>query len=253
MRHRSPRPILDVLKHPSPRAVRRGALAASAVVALGTATGVVLTSTEGPVSEGDVPHAQAAPTERVTPTSSISADRTDQPSRAASRTAGKALRRPHKPSPTAPTTSRLPGVGDLPSLPSSSAPAAPSSSAPTSSAPAARRTSSAPAPSPSRTHSSSSSPSPSPSQDDTVPETTARTVSLVDGVWTVVMGADEAARFECSVDGGAWSACSPTDTFVLTQGGPHSLAVRATDTSGNTDPTPAQLTVKVTGSALGLG
>lgn len=238
MRHRSPRPFLDLVKHPSPRALRRGALAASAVVALGSATGVVLTSTEGSVSEGEVPHAQPAPSEAVTPTANISADRTDEPSRAASRTTPPATHRPRPHRPTPSTSLPVPDVSQLPSVP-------------TASAPPARTTTDAPAPSP--RSSRTTPPSPAPSEDRTVPQTTARTISLVDGVWTVAMGADEAATFECSVDGGDWETCSPTDTFTLVSGGPHSLAVRATDTSGNTDPTPAQLTVKVTGADLGLG
>ena len=240
MRHRSPRPFLDLVKQPSPRALRRGALAASAVVALGSATGVVLTSTEGSVSEGDVPHAQPAPSDAVTPTARISADRTDEPSRAASRTTPPATHRPRPQQPRPSASLPVPDVTHLPSVPASSVP------------PPARTTTDAPAPGPRRSPSRSTTPSPTPSEDRTVPQTTARTISLVNGVWTVAMGADEAATFECSVDGGAWKPCAPTDTLTLVSPGPHSLAVRATDTSGNTDPTPAQLTVKVTGADLGL-
>jgi hypothetical protein len=45
--------------------------------------------------------------------------------------------------------------------------------------------------------------------------------------------------FECSVDGGAFAACgSPHETAPLADG-PHQLAVRAVDTAGNRDATPA--------------
>jgi hypothetical protein len=45
--------------------------------------------------------------------------------------------------------------------------------------------------------------------------------------------------YECSLDGGPWTACtSPFNATNLAQG-PHAFAVRATDMAGNTDPTPA--------------
>ncbi|MCP3421830.1 hypothetical protein [Nocardioides pinisoli] len=51
--------------------------------------------------------------------------------------------------------------------------------------------------------------------------------------------ADETATFECSVDGGAYTACgSPLELDELEQG-VHSLSVRAVDLAGKTDATPA--------------
>ena len=230
MRHRQTRPVLDLLS--SPTFLRRGALAASAVVALGTATGVVLTSSETGHGAAGAPTVVAdAPSAVVTPTAVIGADRSQQPSRSARRTAQPlATRHPAAPAPHTSTPS----------------PALPTVSTPTAGVRRAAR-STAPAPSPSQ-------PAPSkPSGDSTPPSTTARTLSLVGGVWTVAMGATEpVASLECSLDGGAWHPCSPTDTFTFTEGGEHTLAVRATDHAGNTDPTPVTVTVKVTGLGLGL-
>ncbi|MBC2934455.1 PKD domain-containing protein [Nocardioides sp. zg-1228] len=47
------------------------------------------------------------------------------------------------------------------------------------------------------------------------------------------------SRFECSLDGGAWAACSSPKTFTRLGQGEHELKVRATDAAGNTDASPA--------------
>jgi hypothetical protein len=66
--------------------------------------------------------------------------------------------------------------------------------------------------------------------------------------WTVAVSADEPASFVCSLDGGSYQPCGATTTFSDLDSGWHTLTVRATDQAGNTDPSPAQLSVKVTGS-----
>ena len=52
------------------------------------------------------------------------------------------------------------------------------------------------------------------------------------------------ATFECSVDGGAFTACVSPYTVKLPDG-PHTFAVRALDRAGNADPTPATYRWKV--------
>ena len=47
------------------------------------------------------------------------------------------------------------------------------------------------------------------------------------------------STFECSLDGGAWAACSSPATFNKLGQGEHELRVRATDKAGNTDASPA--------------
>lgn len=103
-----------------------------------------------------------------------------------------------------------------------------------------------PAPSPdwSGTSAGPSSPgaeaSPTPTG-DSPPETTV-TARFPDGDTAVFsFGADEPASYSCSLDGMAFTPCdSPTDFRALHPGW-HTFAVRATDSRGQVDPTPAEV------------
>ena len=53
------------------------------------------------------------------------------------------------------------------------------------------------------------------------------------------------STFECRVDSGAFTACTAPRTTALLRDGTHTFEVRATDASGNVDPTPAIRTFKV--------
>jgi hypothetical protein len=80
--------------------------------------------------------------------------------------------------------------------------------------------------------------------DVTPPETTidygpAAGGTTVDPTPTFGFRSSEAdSTFVCSVDGGAFAACSSPDTLARLLDGPNSFAVRATDPAGNADPTP---------------
>jgi hypothetical protein len=63
---------------------------------------------------------------------------------------------------------------------------------------------------------------------------------------TFAFGASEAgATFECSLDGGAFTPCSSPYTLSGLAAGPHTMRVRAADSNGNADPTPAEFTFSV--------
>jgi hypothetical protein len=80
------------------------------------------------------------------------------------------------------------------------------------------------------------------------PDTTAPETAITSGPTGTVTGtsasfaftADEAgATFECSLDGGAWAACTSPKAYSSLALGAHEFRVRATDGSGNTDGSPA--------------
>lgn len=56
-----------------------------------------------------------------------------------------------------------------------------------------------------------------------------------------------ALAFECSIDGGAFAACTSPLSLADLAFGPHSVAVRSTDQAGNQDPTPATASWTVVG------
>jgi PKD repeat protein len=61
--------------------------------------------------------------------------------------------------------------------------------------------------------------------------------------------ASEPSTFECSLDSGAFASCSSPASYSGLADGSHSFRVRATDTAGNTDPTPAEQTWTVDANA----
>jgi PKD repeat protein len=67
-----------------------------------------------------------------------------------------------------------------------------------------------------------------------------------DGSATFYFTATEPSTYECSLDEAPFTACSSPATYSGLGAGPHTFRVRATDTAGNTDPTPAQQTWTVT-------
>lgn len=241
MRHRSKRPPLDI-RHLRPflaelvsrvaaAGVRsfRVVVAGAAALLLGGASMVTssLASDVGSHIATEQPH-EHSPTGPVggggeqspvpSPTQRESASRTSP----APTTRTSPSRNPSSSRPTAtrPTTTR-PSVSAT-SLVPSSPPASRQPSAATSVAPSV--TASAPV-----------------LVDTTAPQTTATTSWATRDSWVLALSADEPATFECSLDGGPYQPCTRTQAFFSLTGR-HTLAVRATDQAGNTDPTPAELT-----------
>lgn len=56
------------------------------------------------------------------------------------------------------------------------------------------------------------------------------------------------SSFQCQLDGSGWGSCSSPQAYSGLGEGSHSFSVRATDGTGNTDPTPATRTWTVEGS-----
>lgn len=59
---------------------------------------------------------------------------------------------------------------------------------------------------------------------------------------TFDLGATESSTFECNLDGGGWSACTTPKTYTSLSEANHTFQVRATDSAGNVDATPASRT-----------
>lgn len=82
--------------------------------------------------------------------------------------------------------------------------------------------------------------------DITPPETTITAgppTATRDTTATISFTADEAAStFECALDSGSFVPCASPQVYSSLPQGPHTARVRATDPSGNTDPTPAAIT-----------
>jgi hypothetical protein len=56
---------------------------------------------------------------------------------------------------------------------------------------------------------------------------------------------EEGALFQCKLDGGAFESCPNAKKYKNLKRGDHTFQVRAIDTAGNIDPTPAQLTFEM--------
>jgi hypothetical protein len=273
MRHRSPRPFLDLWRRrPGLPPLRRGTVVAGAAAAFVAASGLALAAHEATAPE-DRPSAGVEAPGLTTPTAT---DRSPAPSRSSDRPA-LPDRRPSSlsPSPThgpqaaapstgLPTPSDLVSALSLPTQKPDRTAGSPAGTVPTK-APSTARTSTSPgtASSPDTSGSapssttrgttpsdSTSSPAPSRSADDdgTAPQTTVSTVSSNALTWVVALGADEPATFECDLDGEGYAPCAASASFPLAPG-QHTLAVRATDPAGNTDASPAVVTAQINAGA----
>jgi hypothetical protein len=87
--------------------------------------------------------------------------------------------------------------------------------------------------------------------DTTAPETTITTPPADSGSTTasIPFSANEAATFQCSLDKAPFAACTSPAALTGLALGTHTFAVRATDTAGNVDATPATATWKVLDTA----
>jgi hypothetical protein len=77
--------------------------------------------------------------------------------------------------------------------------------------------------------------------DQVAPDTTITALTIAGSAATASFASDEAgARFECALDAGAFAPCTSPATFAPLAAGAHTVRVRAIDTAGNVDATPAE-------------
>jgi hypothetical protein len=61
-----------------------------------------------------------------------------------------------------------------------------------------------------------------------------------DAAW-FSFSANESASFTCSLDGAAYTSCNSPTRYSDLEPGWHTFSVRATDTAGNVEPSPAKV------------
>jgi hypothetical protein len=82
--------------------------------------------------------------------------------------------------------------------------------------------------------------------DTVAPNTTITSTSVSGKSATFSFSSPEAgSTFECRLDGGAWQACSSPKNYGGLKHGSHSFRVRAIDSAGNRDATPALRTITI--------
>lgn len=86
-----------------------------------------------------------------------------------------------------------------------------------------------------------------PGPKDTAPPDTTITAQPSDGTTSTdasfsFTSSEPGSRFECALDGAAFAACSSPQPYTGLPAGQHSFGVRAIDSAGNVDPTPATAT-----------
>lgn len=93
---------------------------------------------------------------------------------------------------------------------------------------------------PARPSPSPSAPSASPAADDNPPSTALSVDYPEPDAAEFLFSANEDASFACSLDGAAYVSCDSAQLYSDLTPGWHTFAVRATDSAGNTDPSPAE-------------
>ena len=243
MRHRGTRPLSDLWPHLSPaRALGAGAAAlalGTGAVAVGAVDGASSTRSDEPSALGQRPGRTAS-----------GAGGQSTPAHAKPTAAGRRPASPvSAPSTTAPGPTQRPGVSVHAKVAIPSTKGAtralrstlddPSGSANTGTSSHPTQHSSG---SPSRSSSPSHSGSPSSSRrdrDHTSP-ITFLTRRILDGkIAVLTFSANEPASFACSLDGAAYASCTSPLHYADLDPGWHTFSVRATDTAGNVDASPA--------------
>lgn len=260
MRHRARRPLMDHLQRLVPTSVLdrspRWMVPALTVTVLLLGGGAIASAALVEEDSGPVVDAAADPV-RGAPGASRSSGRPSLPAEP-TRTTDAA---PSTPKP-APATTPDAEPTESPTEPATKAPAAPApevspdtvdptaplesvagSAVPTSSPPE----SSSPPGDPAGETSADPAPTRTP-EDVTAPVTSIVSGPVDRGASVFEFAADEPATFACSVDDGDFEPCESGEEIDDLDAGWHTLAVQATDLSGNTDESPAQWSWHTTGT-----
>ena len=105
-----------------------------------------------------------------------------------------------------------------------------------------------PTPSPSPPESQPSPDRPRPKKDDTPPDTSLSEEYPDPDAALFLLSATEDASFICSLDEGLYAPCDSPQLYSDLHPGWHTFAVRAVDSAGNTDPSPAETRWLATGT-----
>lgn len=108
-----------------------------------------------------------------------------------------------------------------------------------------------PTPSPSPPESQPSPDRPRPKKDDTPPDTSLSEEYPDPDAARFHLSATEDASFICSLDEGLYAPCDSPHLYSDLHPGWHTFAVRAVDSAGNTDPSPAETRWLATGTPSG--
>ncbi len=248
MRHRASRPLIDLWRR-LPRATARplGAVAglgpARALVAfllmLGLGTGVVVAVASDVGGSSDRPSESQALGPRPGPATSRNSERpklTDERHTPASRTPSESSR-----------TSAAPSQGRSAQTSTESVTPSTGSIAPTVRSKLRQATRSpsiaTPSPSTSTSHQGGAAP-----RDRTAPNTSLSQQFPEADAAVFSFSATEPASFSCSLDGAAFTSCGSPRSYSGLDSGWHTFAVRATDTAGNVDASPATTRWHATGA-----
>lgn len=240
MRHRAPRPLIDLWRL-LPRATARllgqwarpghvrALVALMVLLGLGTSAYVTAASVMGGSSNTASESAELG--ERQAPSPSRGAGREDltrQPTTSDARTPNGSSTEPNRPGAGRRETPS-PTTGGTPALRSELGPVTDSPSP----ADATQSTS------PSTASASPSTASATPG-DTTPPETSLSEEFPARDAARFSFSANESASFTCSLDGAAYTPCDSPTYYSDLDAGWHTFAVRATDAAGNVDPSPAE-------------
>jgi hypothetical protein len=236
MRHRAPRPFVD-LWHRAIRATAHGLGKAAErlpIRAVGILTAALALGIGGYAAIASV--MDESPTRAIDPAGPTTASDAEGP--LTSQLPEAENRGPGASTPESSTSA--PARPKAPSSPSEEPPSPSTEPDPETGSPSTHPAAPNTAPTTPSTSPSQASPSTKKPEDVTPPNTSLSEEYPESDSAVFSFSANERAAFTCSLDGAAYKACDSPTTYTDLEPGWHTFAVRATDTAGNVDPSPAE-------------